>query len=106
MDFVPLGEVGRFCVLQEIGVIGTVSLRFGINDSGSGMIPWRRFFGFRGRAMSKSCDQRGEIEKPLHVQFVFGIKNALPPRREILEFQVAQLRKLAPEATWTAAGLG
>jgi uncharacterized protein (DUF849 family) len=48
----------------------------------------------------------GMIRQPLHVQFVFGLKNALPPRREILEFEVAQLNALMPGATWTAAGIG
>ncbi len=48
----------------------------------------------------------GMIRQPLHVQFVFGLKNALLRRREILEFEVAQLRALMPGATWTAAGIG
>ncbi len=48
----------------------------------------------------------GQLAPPPHVQFVFGVKHALPARREILEFEVAQLRKLMPEATWTAAGIG
>jgi uncharacterized protein (DUF849 family) len=48
----------------------------------------------------------GLLRRPVHLQFVFGLKNALPPRREILEFEVEQLRKLMPDATWTAAGIG
>ena len=48
----------------------------------------------------------GLIREPVHVQFVFGVKHALPARREILEFEVAQLRRLLPTATWTAAGIG
>ncbi len=48
----------------------------------------------------------GLIRDPVHVQFVFGVKHALPARREILEFEVAQLRRLLPDATWTAAGIG
>jgi uncharacterized protein (DUF849 family) len=48
----------------------------------------------------------GLLKTPLHVQFVFGLKNALPPRREILEFELAELKKLMPDATWTAAGIG
>jgi 3-keto-5-aminohexanoate cleavage enzyme len=48
----------------------------------------------------------GLLKPPPHVQFVFGVKHALPARREILEFEVAQLRKLLPGATWTAAGIG
>jgi 3-keto-5-aminohexanoate cleavage enzyme len=48
----------------------------------------------------------GLIAAPPHVQFVFGVKHALPARREILEFEVGQLRALLPDATWTAAGIG
>lgn len=48
----------------------------------------------------------GLILPPPHVQFVFGVKHALPARRDILEFEVAKLRELLPGATWTAAGIG
>jgi len=48
----------------------------------------------------------GVLKKPLHVQFVFGVKNAMPAIRDVLAFQVSQLNKLMPEATWTAAGIG
>jgi len=50
--------------------------------------------------------EAGMLRNPVHVQFVFGLKNALPPRRDILEFEVAQLKALLPGATWTAAGIG
>ena len=48
----------------------------------------------------------GLIAAPLHVQFVFGIRHAMPAIRQVLEFEVAELRRLMPEATWTAAGIG
>ena len=48
----------------------------------------------------------GLIEAPLHVQFVFGIRNCMPALRQVLEFEVAELKRLMPEATWTAAGIG
>jgi 3-keto-5-aminohexanoate cleavage enzyme len=48
----------------------------------------------------------GRIEAPLHVQFVMGVKNAMPVDREVLEFYVKTLRRLAPDATWTGAGIG
>jgi 3-keto-5-aminohexanoate cleavage enzyme len=50
--------------------------------------------------------EAGLLRSPLHVQFVLGVKNALPARREILEFGVSQLESLMPEATWVAAGIG
>lgn len=48
----------------------------------------------------------GLINGPLHVQFVLGVKNALPAERQLLEFEVAKLKQLMPEATWVAAGIG
>ena len=48
----------------------------------------------------------GLIQPPPHVQFVLGVKHALPARRDILEFEVQKLRELLPGATWTAAGIG
>jgi 3-oxoadipate:acetyl-CoA acetyltransferase len=50
--------------------------------------------------------KEGLMAEPLHVQFVFGVKNAMPALRDVLEFEVAQLEKLMPRATWTAAGIG
>ncbi len=48
----------------------------------------------------------GRIKAPLHVQFVMGIKNAMPVDREVFEFYVRTLKRLAPDATWTGAGIG
>jgi uncharacterized protein (DUF849 family) len=50
--------------------------------------------------------QAGRIEGPLHVQFVMGVKNAMPVDRQTFEFYVATLQRLAPDATWTGAGIG
>ncbi|MCV9939125.1 3-keto-5-aminohexanoate cleavage protein [Boseaceae bacterium BT-24-1] len=48
----------------------------------------------------------GAIEGPLHVQFVMGVKNAMPVDRAVFEFYIATLKRLAPDATWTGAGIG
>ncbi|HEV8550220.1 MAG TPA: 3-keto-5-aminohexanoate cleavage protein [Polyangiaceae bacterium] len=48
----------------------------------------------------------GLLAPPAHVQFVLGLKNALPARRELLEFLVSELGSVLPGATWTAAGIG
>jgi 3-keto-5-aminohexanoate cleavage enzyme len=50
--------------------------------------------------------QEGRITGPLHVQFVMGVKNAMPVDREVFEFYVKTLKRLAPDATWTGAGIG
>lgn len=57
---------------------------------------------FKAVEMSKA----GQIEGPLHVQFVMGVKNAMPVDRATFEFYIATLRRLAPDATWTGAGIG
>jgi 3-keto-5-aminohexanoate cleavage enzyme len=51
-------------------------------------------------------ERAGQIKGPLHVQFVMGVKNAMPVDREVLEFYVTTLKRLAPDATWTGAGIG
>jgi uncharacterized protein (DUF849 family) len=48
----------------------------------------------------------GLLRAPVHVQFVLGLKNALPARRELLEFLVRELAAVLPGSTWTAAGIG
>jgi uncharacterized protein (DUF849 family) len=53
-----------------------------------------------------AMQQAGKIRGPLHVQFVMGVKNAMPVDREVFEFYVRTLHRLAPDATWTGAGIG
>lgn len=53
-----------------------------------------------------TMQQAGKIIGPLHMQFVMGIKNAMPVDREVFEFYLHTLRRLAPNATWTGAGIG
>ena len=48
----------------------------------------------------------GRIKGPLHVQFVMGVKNAMPVDRAVFDFYIATLKRLAPDATWTGAGIG
>ena len=49
--------------------------------------------------------EKGSIPSPIHVQFVMGIPGAMPARRILLEFLVAELKTLAPDATWSAMGI-
>jgi uncharacterized protein (DUF849 family) len=44
-------------------------------------------------------------ERP-HVQFVMGVKNAMPAQEHLLDILLAELRRVLPHATWTAAGIG
>ncbi|HSK39646.1 MAG TPA: 3-keto-5-aminohexanoate cleavage protein [Arenibaculum sp.] len=41
-----------------------------------------------------------------HVQFVMGVKNAIPAQEHLLDALLNELRRVLPKATWTAAGIG
>jgi uncharacterized protein (DUF849 family) len=49
--------------------------------------------------------QDGRIAGPLYVQFVMGVKNAMPVDREVFDFYVRTLKRLAPDAEWCGAGI-
>jgi 3-keto-5-aminohexanoate cleavage enzyme len=57
---------------------------------------------FQAVAMAKD----GRLEAPLYVQFVMGVKNAMPVDRDVFDFYVATLKRLAPDAEWCGAGIG
>lgn len=50
--------------------------------------------------------EAGKLKKPLYVQFVMGVKNAMPADKEVFDFYVKTMRDRAPDAAWCAAGIG
>ena len=48
----------------------------------------------------------GRLKGPLYVQFVMGVKNAMPVDRPSFDFFRATLARIAPDALWCAAGVG
>ncbi|MEM7214628.1 MAG: 3-keto-5-aminohexanoate cleavage protein [Pseudomonadota bacterium] len=50
--------------------------------------------------------QDGRLKGPLHIQFVMGVKNAMPVDRPTFEFYVETVKRLCPDATWCGAGIG
>jgi 3-keto-5-aminohexanoate cleavage enzyme len=48
----------------------------------------------------------GRLKGPLYVQFVMGVKNAMPADERILDFYIETLQRLSPDAQWCAAGIG
>jgi 3-keto-5-aminohexanoate cleavage enzyme len=48
----------------------------------------------------------GRIKPPLYVQFVMGVKNAMPVDKPTFDFYVETVKRLAPDASWCAAGIG
>jgi len=57
---------------------------------------------FQAVAMAKN----GRLPSPLYVQFVMGVKNAMPVDRPVFDFYIETLKRLAPDAEWCGAGIG
>ncbi|MFY2822496.1 3-keto-5-aminohexanoate cleavage protein [Ruegeria sp. MALMAid1280] len=48
----------------------------------------------------------GRIPGKLYVQFVMGVKNAMPVDRDVFDYYVRTVERLAPDAEWCGAGIG
>jgi uncharacterized protein (DUF849 family) len=48
----------------------------------------------------------GKLRAPLYVQFVMGVKNAMPVDRRVFDFYIETLNRVAPNAEWCGAGIG
>ena len=47
----------------------------------------------------------GRLKGPAYVQFVMGVKNAMPVDREVFDFYLRTMRRLLPDSEWCAAGI-
>ncbi|WP_018259686.1 3-keto-5-aminohexanoate cleavage protein [Methylobacterium sp. WSM2598] len=50
--------------------------------------------------------EAGLMDEAPHVQFVLGVKNAMPADEHLLDILLSETRRILPQATWTAAGIG
>ncbi|WP_127114460.1 3-keto-5-aminohexanoate cleavage protein [Shimia sediminis] len=48
----------------------------------------------------------GKLPGKLYVQFVMGVRNSMPADRNVFDYYVSTMERLAPEAEWCAAGIG
>ena len=47
----------------------------------------------------------GRLKGPAYVQFVMGVKNAMPVDREVFDFYIRTMERLLPGSEWCAAGI-
>ena len=47
----------------------------------------------------------GRLKGPAYVQFVMGVKNAMPVDREVFDFYLQTMKRLLPDSEWCAAGI-
>ncbi len=55
---------------------------------------------------ASTMQKDGRLKGPLYVQFVMGVKNAMPADERVLDFYIETLKRLSPDAQWCAAGIG
>jgi uncharacterized protein (DUF849 family) len=48
----------------------------------------------------------GQLHGKLYIQFVMGVKNAMPVDRDVFDYYVKTVKRLAPDANWCGAGVG
>jgi 3-oxoadipate:acetyl-CoA acetyltransferase len=53
-----------------------------------------------------AMNKDGRIPGRLYVQFVMGVKNAMPVDRDVFDYYIKTVERLAPNALWCAAGIG
>jgi len=56
--------------------------------------------------MAAQMHAKGKIPQTPYVQFVMGVKNAMPVDRQVFDFYVQTVDRLFPGAPWCAAGIG
>ncbi|SHM64437.1 BKACE family enzyme [Roseibium suaedae] len=53
-----------------------------------------------------SMQKDGRLKAPAYVQFVMGVKNAMPADRDVFDYYIRTMERLLPESQWCAAGIG
>ena len=71
-----------------------------------GVLPEIEIFDLSHLHSAKRLIDDGLMNARPHVQFVMGVKNAMPVDRESFRFYVETVKRIAPGATWTGAGIG
>ena len=56
---------------------------------------------FRAAAMHRD----GQLPEKPYVQFVMGVKNAMPVDKEVFDFYIKTTQRLLPDSEWCAAGI-
>lgn len=48
----------------------------------------------------------GRLAKDAYVQFVMGVKNAMPVDKDTFDYYIKTMKRLLPDSEWCAAGIG
>lgn len=72
----------------------------------NGITPEVEAFDLSHILQALAMHERGDLPGRLYVQFVMGVKNAMPSDKTVFDFYVKMMQDRAPDAQWCAAGIG
>ncbi len=71
-----------------------------------GVLPEIEIFDLSHLHGARRLIEAGLMNAKPHVQFVMGVKNALPAEEPLIDILLGEMRRVIPQATWTVAGIG
>lgn len=104
MASLSTGSVNFPTIVYENPAALVTDLATGMRDNG--VLPEIEIFDLSHLHGAKRLLEAGLMNARPHVQFVMGVKNAMPAEEHLLDLMLGELRRVLPEASWTAAGIG
>jgi 3-keto-5-aminohexanoate cleavage enzyme len=104
MASLSTGSVNFPTIIYENAPALVVDLATRMKDHG--VLPEIEVFDLSHLHGARRLVDAGLMNEAPHVQFVMGVKNAMPAEEHLLDILLTESRRLLPRATWTAAGIG
>lgn len=104
MASLSTGSVNFPTIVYENAPALVTDLATGMRDNG--VLPEIEVFDLSHLHGARRLIDAGLMSEQPHVQFVLGVKNAMPAEERLLDVLLAESRRVLPHATWTAAGIG
>jgi len=71
-----------------------------------GVLPEIEIFDLSHLHGARRLADQGLLSERPHIQFVLGVKNAMPAEERLLDLMLGEMRHVFPSATWSACGIG
>lgn len=104
MASLSTGSVNFPTIVYENPTSLVEQLATGMRDNA--VLPEIEIFDLSHLHAARRLVEAGLMQDRPHVQFVMGVKNAMPAEEHLLDLLLGELRRVLPNATWTAAGIG
>ncbi|WP_424138055.1 3-keto-5-aminohexanoate cleavage protein [Roseomonas chloroacetimidivorans] len=104
MASLSTGSVNFPTIVYENPAALLTELATGMRDNG--VLPEIEIFDLFHLHGARRLLEAGLMNPRPHVQFVIGVKNAMPAEEHLLDLMLGELRRVLPKASWTAAGIG